>query len=98
MDALSDEDDDEDDITLSTQLLPTHYTQRQQQQHQNQQNPQQQQQKGHAKGTRLGNVWDEREDSELFFSVGEDTDDEEGSPSDHHNRRTDLPKITVTNS
>lgn len=74
--------DDDEDDTAGTQLLPTHH------QHQPHKQPA-------NKSIQLANVWDEREE---LFGVGEDSDDDEGSPSDPSLRRTDMPKITVTSS
>lgn len=69
------EEDDEDDLESGTQLLPTHHSQPKPQQN--------------TKSTRLGDVWDERDE---LFNIGGDSDDED-EPRD-----TRVPKIVVSGS
>jgi len=77
--------DDEDDDNSGTQLLPTHT-------------------QSHTKGSksiRRPDVWDADVEREELFGIGDDSD-VEGEPSmpGSHNAssRTDIPKITVTDT
>lgn len=82
MGSLSDEDEDEDPLD-ATQLLPMHN------------GPSAASSKGGVKGSRLADVWDEREE---LFSIGPDIDDEDGRHTIPPSHSADVPKIYVTPS